>query len=310
MRFHFIRLILLILFFLAFATPGMSGAVHPGGASPEVFGDIALPPDIAEQVRDTSLPNRQQEDTFPEVMAYIVEKNDMQVILDKKKDFKDFFQGVVSRAVSLTPTDEHRRVKLKLDRMSLVERLTNVPESERRQYMVVVMTMNKLGRNDGFDVQASGTPSGGNWLDNVQYIDLEGWRAGVFSMEFALDWEVFYIRAYHWPGDGHNDQTQGHKQVGYFIAERDYSHWPAFDPVTAAQGPVARCGFILDPEKPEDEKVIISRLKELGFIDKNHEGWDGQARKGLITFQKQEGLKATGDWNLKTQTRLFWGSGL
>ena len=252
---------------------------------------------------------RDMEPYFPETQAFMIEENLWEEIGFQDNDFFGFYEGIISRAVSLTPTDEDRRTRLRLDGMSVYERLGSIPQSGRKNYWIVVFTMDRLSRDAGFEIFASGTPDGQSWVDKVQYHDFDGWRVAMFPISLVLDWEIYYISALYTPQENIFSEFRERIRVGLFVTERNYRDWPAFDNETAAQGPLARCGFLLNPEVSQDAEIIQSRLRDLGLILEVTGQWTRLSAEALNFFQQQKGLLPTGKWDPDTQRELFWNSG-
>jgi len=263
-----------------------------------------------EKMLITSSSVRDTDPYFPETQAFMVEENLLEEIDSPDNDFSGFYQGIVSRAVSLTPTDEDRRNRLRLDGMTIYERLVSMPQSERKDYWIVVFTMDRLSRDAGFEIIASGIPDGRSWIDEVQYHDFDGWRVGMFPLSLVLDWEIYYISALYTPDKNSFSGTHEKIRIGLFTTERNYRDWPAFDHETAAQGPLARNGIMLDPENHNDAQVVQSRLKGLGLIPEVTGHWDSRSEEAVRFFQQQQGLLPTGKWDPDTQKKLFWNTGL
>jgi hypothetical protein len=247
---------------------------------------------------------------FPETQAFLVEDHVFEKMDRADSSFAEFYESVVSSAVSLTPTDEDRRTRLGLDSMSVYERLAIMPNDKRRDYRVVVFVMDRLSPDAGLEIIASGSPFGHSWIDHVNYHDFDGWRTGVFPLNFALDWEIYYISTLYTPGRPYFPKTGERIRTGLFVTERNYLDWPAFDRETAAQGPLARCGFLLNPQDPRDARTIQARLKELGLAGEIEDQWGPRQEHALKIFQQQKNILPTGNWNQDTQKELFWNSGM
>ncbi len=247
---------------------------------------------------------------FPETLAFLVKDRIFENMARADSSFTDFYETVVSSAVSLTPSDEDRRTRLGLDSMSVYERLAMLPHERRRDYRVVIFVMDRLSPDAQLEIIASGSPLGHNWINHVSYHDFDGWRTGSFSLTFALDWDIYYISALYSPGRLYFSETGEKIRTGLFVTERNYQDWPAFDRETAAQGPLARCGFLLDPQDPRDARTIQARLKELGLANEIEDQWGVRQENALKIFQQQNNIPPTGNWNQDTQKELFWNSGL
>ena len=184
---------------------------------------------------------------FPRVQAFLLYEEELQGKDLSDITFNQFYNWTLDRAISLTPDDDHRRTKLNIDRMSVYQRLSMMPEAQTEKYSIVIFAMDRLTSNSVFKIEVSGTPYGTNWVEEVIYHDFQGWRAGIFSLSFILDWEIYYVRTLY--GAKQEDWTAKNKLklVGLFSTERDYTHWPAFDGRTALQGPIARLGIMLEP---------------------------------------------------------------
>ncbi len=246
---------------------------------------------------------------FPETQAFLVEDHIFERMGHPGPDFVKYYESVANNAVCLTPTDEDRRTKLRLDSMSVYERLVTLPQDARKDYQVVVFVMDRLSPDARLEVMASGSPLGHNWVERISYHDIENWRAATFPLTFALDWELFYISTLYTPGRPYFQGSDEKIRTGLFITERSYQDWPAFDRETASQGPLARCGFLLDPEEPEDSETIQARLKELGFLQEIEAEWGIESARALKYFQQQSGLAPTGEWDEAAQKELFWNTG-
>lgn len=263
-----------------------------------------------EKLLMTSSFVRDMEPYFPETQAFLIEESLFEEIGSPDNDFSGFYSGIISRAVSLTPSDEDRRTRLKLDGMSIYERLGSIQQSGRKDYWIVVFSMDRLSPGADFEIFASGTPDGRSWIDEVQYHDFDGWRVGMFPLSFVLDWEIYYISVLYTPQENIFPESHDRIRIGLFVTERNYRDWPAFDYETAAQGPLARCGFLLNPEVSQDAEIIQSRLRDLGLIREVTGQWNRLSAEALIFFQQQKGLMPTGKWNPDIQKKLFWNTGL
>lgn len=263
-----------------------------------------------DQLTITSSSVQTVEPFFPEMQAFMVEEERFKGINPSQMDFPAFYSWVVSRAVSLTPSDEDRKIRLRLDRISVYERLSSLPHDLRSNYRVIIFAMERMHPRAGFKVSASGTPDGHNWADRIEYLDFDGWRTGMISLSIVLDWEVYYISALYSPYENLYPQQYPWVRTGLFTTEKNYRDWPAFDSETAAQGPLARCGFLLNPRVPHDARTIQARLKELGLALEITGAWDERSVKALKIFQLQKNLPPTGTWDQDTQKELFRDTGL
>ena len=247
---------------------------------------------------------------FPRVQAFILYEEELRSKDLSDMTFKQFYYWTLDRALSLTPDDEHRRTKLNIDRMSVYQRMSMMPEAQTEKYSIVVLTMDRLASNSGFKIEVSGTPHGTNWIEEVTYHDFQGWRAGIFSLSFILDWEIYYVRALYGAKQENWTAKNKLKLVGLFSTERDYTHWPAFDGRTALQGPIARLGIMLEPENADDAGMIASRLHELGFLKNADNKCEEKLEEALKIFQHTRGLNPSGQWSAETQKKLFHDTGL
>lgn len=77
------------------------------------------------------------------------------------------------------------------------------------------------------------------------------------------------------------------------------------------QGSLGSGEKLLTLDSTQDIRTIQNRLKELGLYEYKIDGiWGKRSKKALKLFKKAHGLAKINKWDLKTQKKLFKGTGL
>ena len=262
---------------------------------------------------------------FPETQAFIVKAEDLQAIVNLNPDFTRFYTETVSRAVSMTPTPEERRLRQELEQMSLFERIRRAPTTERYDYFMIIFVMDRIMPDAGVEVVVTSSVHDRQSLAESVYRDFDGWRVAIFGGNFALDRDVFYAKTYYRPRPGILPDNLDQVLIGLFATEKNYKEQQhtvemATSPSpqsgvqrvghASAEGPLASGHVFLNPAKRDDARVIQTRLAELGFYNMAIDGlWGPGSRGALQGFQRSINITANGEWTMQSQMRLFSGTG-
>ncbi len=254
---------------------------------------------------------------FPTTRAFIIEGSEFKEIVGERPDFYGFYTGVVSKAHSMTPTLEERREREELQKMSLFDRIKRGTRIERQENFMVIFVMDRLTPDAELEVVVTRNPNDRASLAKPVYSDFDGWRVAIVAGKFAIDHDVFCAKAYYKPSPGVLPDNSEQVMVGLFSSEKDYDTpgSPTRADVRPAshaspEGPLALGRNALDPLKRYDAALIQSRLAELGFYKTVVDGlWGPGSRRSLQAFQRAIGLDSSGNWNMQTQLKMFFGTG-
>ncbi len=252
---------------------------------------------------------------FLNTQAFIINKNELEWIMDHVEDFPGFYLSVVDRSHTMTPTPEEIRKRQELEEMSFFERVRSAPATQREDNAMVIFSMDRLTPDAEFEVVVTETLHGRRSIVDPYYLDFNGWRVALFAGNFAVDRDVFHAKAYYRPEEGVLPQGKDEVVVGIFKSEKNYEvqeegadvQQAAYSP---AEGPLAAGRIMLSTSNRDEARVIQTRLAELGFYNMAIDGlWGPGSRGALQNFQRSIGLAASGEWNMQSQMRLFSGTG-
>lgn len=77
-----------------------------------------------------------------------------------------------------------------------------------------------------------------------------------------------------------------------------------------AEGPLGKGAVLLDPKKSISSKIIQTRLAQLDYYHDRIDGiWGKNSKKALQSYKVKHNLSEPSRWDLKTQIKLFEGTG-
>jgi hypothetical protein len=255
--------------------------------------------------------------TLPRVAAFFVPVDAMRRLQGQLKSFLDFFAAAAAYAVPMRPTAAEIAEKEKLDKLSTWEKMKSgeVQVATEAEYVILVFCMERLAPEADFTVKVMKTDSVvGPSLAHPIYFNDAGWRFAMLGGKAKLDslMDRFFVFALYQP-----DPSIFEKPImlGRFDSVKNYTRGSQTKPAGRIQaptgGPLSSGQVFLNPGNKGDAKTIQRRMAELGYYHMKVDGAFGRgSRQALQAFRMEAGLGNDGTWDLKTQMRLFQGSGL